>query len=68
VREVPGSNPGFPLLRQIFTIIKYACDCNERSSQTGVAVVDKRDEHIGADLVRGWEGIGGRSGDAFPGL
>jgi hypothetical protein len=35
------------------------------SSQTGVAVVDKRD---GADLVRGWEGIGGRSGDAFPGL
>jgi hypothetical protein len=42
-----------------------------RSSQTGVAVVDKRDEHIGADLVSGWEGIGGRGGrssDAFPGV
>jgi hypothetical protein len=66
VREVPGSNPGFPLLLPQFFITNATG--NEQGSQTGVAVVDKRDEHIGADLVRGWEGIGGRSGDAFPGL
>jgi hypothetical protein len=83
VREVPGSNPGFPLLLPQFFITNATG--NEQGSQTGVlvaprtaqshttahstgrvrssvpcavvwatrvAVVDKRDEHIGADLVR----------------
>jgi hypothetical protein len=34
------------------------------SSQTGVAVVDKRDdEHIGADLVSGWRALVGGGAD-----